>query len=128
MEPMTPEERFEKIEKTLVRMAESLHRVEDIQVVAAAMQESSERRWNNQFDDLAETVGYVALGEKKLLGALRHLVEHVDELAEHMASMTERMEHLTDGQVATKAALDALIASIDKFVKGRPGNGQGPKT
>ena len=104
---MTPEERLEKIEKAQGTLTDQM-------TVAARMAEESQKRFNRQADDLWEFVSYVADAQKHWNESLGHLRETVQALAER--------------QTNTQAALDSLIAHIDRFVKGQGGNSQpGPK-
>ena len=88
--PVTPEERFEKIEKNQQVFQDQI-------IVTARMQQEAERRWQDDRELVWEG----------LLGLVRS------------------QERLQEQQRITQAALDHLIAHIDRFVKGQGGNGQG---
>jgi len=94
---MTPEERFEKIEKNQQVFQDQI-------IVTARMQQEAERRWQDDRELVWEG----------LLG----LTRWQERFAVDLEAMSEQQRN-------TQAALDHLIANIDRFVKGQGGYGQG---
>ncbi len=93
---MTPQERFENIEKSLLEIC-------DIQSVSARLQQASEREWKGQIGELREVVVHIANAQQRSDAAIQHLAEQ---------------------HTLTDAALKSLITSIDRFIQGGGGNGQ----
>jgi hypothetical protein len=99
---VTPEERLEKIEKNQTVMQDQI-------IVTARMQQEGEKRWANQTADVWEGFAHLARAQVRTHESVQRLAETVQALA--------------DRQVTTQAALESLIATVDKFVKGQSGNG-----
>ena len=121
---MTPEERFQKIEETLLAAAEE-RRIADREwkerfakfdesvLVTAEMQRTSDRRWERRLAEHDVRLTRVEEVVKSLAGAEKKLFRALDILH--------------DEQGVTRAMLDALIKNIDRFVRGQGGNGRGGK-
>lgn len=132
---MTPEERFEKIEKAQLAFRQDVKVLNEQMTVSARMQEEAEKRWVNTSADLWSALESLARSQKGTQEAVERLgktVEHLGETVEHLAGTVEKLsvkiDALADRQTNTQAALDSLIANIDRFIKGQDGNGQaGPK-
>lgn len=139
---MTPEERFQKIEETLLATAEAMgeaerrweqkySKIDDSLLVTAEMNRTSDRRWEEKFAEhdarlarVEEVVASLAGAEQKLFLALDKLAEGHARMDSNLEALTEKLDKLADGQKVTRAMLDALIDNIDRFVRGQNGNGR----
>lgn len=77
---------------------ERFQRIEENLLVTSEMMRTADRRWENRF-------------------------------GEHDARLTrlERVvEHLADDQALTRATLQSFIETVDRFLRGKGGNGQQP--
>jgi len=92
---MTPEERWEKIEKNQTVMQDQI-------IVTARMQQEAEKRWANQTADVWEGFAHLARAQVRTHESVQRLAETVQALA--------------DRQATTQTALESLIATVDKFV------------
>ena len=106
---MTPEERLEKIERNQTVMQDQI-------IVTARMQQEAEKRWASQAADVWEGFAHLARAQVRT-----H--ESVQRLAETAQTLADQLETLADRQATTQAALESLIATVDKFVKGQSGDG-----
>jgi hypothetical protein len=82
---------------------ERFQKIEENLLVTSEMMRTSERRWEERFEVLGSGI------------------------SEHEARMTrlERvLEHLADDQATTRAMLQSLIETVDRFLRGQGGNGQ----
>ncbi len=122
MMPMTPEERFERIEENLLRCSERMDRFEAAQEASdrrfsermerfEAAQEASDHRWRADF--------------QRVMDVMAELARRQQEMQHTQQEMQHSIESLQDQQRLTQAALDKLILNIDRFIQGRGGNGQG---
>lgn len=84
---MTPEERFDKIEKNRTVIQDQI-------IVTARMQQEAEKRRASQTADVWEGFAHLARAQ---------------------AATHEALQHLADRQATTQGALDSLIATVDKF-------------
>lgn len=96
MQPMTPEERFTKIENALLTLTEM------------------QPRHDNQIEHL------IAHGEKQNAG-IRDLIIVSRTLVESQQRLEEMQRAMMD---ATFRAIDRLTDNIDKLIRGRRPNGQ----
>jgi len=99
---MTPEERWEKIGKNQAAMQDQI-------IVTARLQQEAEKRWASQAADVWEGFAHLARAQVRTHESVQRLAETAQALA--------------DRQATTQGALESLIATVDKFVKGQSGNG-----
>ena len=94
---MTPEERLQKIEEHLL--------------VTAEMMRTADRRWEERF----------AMHDTRL--------SRVEQVVESLAAAEQKLflalENLADDQKVTRSMLEALIKTVDRFVRGQGGDGGG---
>jgi len=93
---MTPEERFEKIEKNMSTL-------QDQMIVAARIQQEAERRWQDDRELVWEG----------LLG----LVRGQEQLQANQKALQEAQQN-------TQVALNSLIAQMDRLIEGQVASGQ----
>jgi chromosome segregation ATPase len=142
---MTPEERFQKIEETLLATAEMrreadrrwearLAKIDDNLLVATEMNRTSDRRWEKRFAEhdsrltrVEQVVASLAAAEKKLFRALDKLADAHQRTDARLEAVSKKLDELADGQKVTRAMLDTLIKNIDSFVRGQGGNGRRSK-
>ena len=110
MEPMTPEERFTKIENALLTTAElQAHNDEQI------------RALTTRVDALTTRVDALTANQEKQNAGIRDLIIVSRTVLESQQQIGAQFEQLRD---ATFRAIDRLTENIDRFIRGRGPNGQ----
>ena len=113
---MTPEERWEKIDKNQTVMQDQI-------IVTARMQQEGEKRWANQTADVWEGFAHLTRSQVRMSDAMQHLANAQSETNAALQQLAAKVDRLADQQAMTQTALESLIATVDKFVKDQTGNG-----
>jgi hypothetical protein len=100
---MTPEERFERIERTLDRMAER-----------SESHEESIREHSAQINEIRELTRENSAGIKALIDAHGIMMMTLDRILESQAETARGMEELRASQKKTEETLQAFIRSLEK--------------
>ncbi|MGH9398086.1 MAG: hypothetical protein ACRD18_14700 [Terriglobia bacterium] len=117
---------YEQIEKIVGELASHMRQIEDAQVVQGVLEHRLERR----IDGLAAMIEVTnqsvqSLSETTLVigNAVSTLIEQAKSQEDRTAKLEDRTAELERSEITMRAAMEALFARMDRFIRGIEGNG-----
>jgi hypothetical protein len=94
-----------------------VNRLEEVTLVQARILDRLERKYDEAIRRHDDAIKKHDEEVADLRGALQKLVSSGQET-------NEAVDKLLEGSLNTKAAVDSLIATVDRFIRGQEGNGR----